>query len=417
MPSQQNQPILERIRRRLAGVLVRLVREEPREVRHTKFVLDWVSSKESIPSTGLWKSLVKRGKRDELKGKQLVKQEANLKSAAGVVQAAIGSNVCLFVAKFTAAMHTGSTALFAEAVHSFADILNESLLLLGIRRSLYTPDDRHPYGFSAERYAWALVSGVGIFFLGCGLSIYNGVLGVFNPPEVQDPFWAFVVLGCCLFFEGGTMLLAARQIYQGARRSGVSFLHHVKRGADPTSVQVLLEDTAGTAGVIIAGSSLALSQHLSMPVLDPIGSIAIGCVLGGVAAFLIRRNISSLIDNSMNPDRLKLVIGILESEGTVRSVHDVKSTCLGPESVRFKAEIELNGAEVARRYLHKNRQQLDLEFDRVLQSSFQSREEVKTFLLKHAGGIVEHVGDEVDRLEYRIQENVPEIKHCDLVIL
>jgi zinc transporter 9 len=46
---------------------------------------------------------------------------------------------------------------------------------VGIQRSVRAPDKEHPYGYLNERYLWALVSGVGIFFVGCGVSVYHGV--------------------------------------------------------------------------------------------------------------------------------------------------------------------------------------------------------------------------------------------------
>lgn len=37
-----------------------------------------------------------------------------------------------------------------------------------------------------------------------------------------------------------------------------------------------------------------------------------------------------------------------------RAVHDVKTTSLGVEKSRFKAEIDFNGREITRSYLQKN---------------------------------------------------------------
>lgn len=37
-----------------------------------------------------------------------------------------------------------------------------------------------------------------------------------------------------------------------------------------------------------------------------------------------------------------------------RSVHDVKATALGVEQSRFKAELDFNGREITRAYLHQN---------------------------------------------------------------
>jgi zinc transporter 9 len=81
-------------------------------------------------------------------------------------------------------------------------VFNESLLMLGLWRSLKKPDVQHPYGFMTEKYAWALVSGVGIFFLGGGVSLYHGISGLLggglDVVDIQPAVWA---LAGCLVFE------------------------------------------------------------------------------------------------------------------------------------------------------------------------------------------------------------------------
>lgn len=51
------------------------------------------------------------------------------------VYAAITGNSVVMVAKFIAFMASGSSAMLSEAIHSFADVSNQSLLALGLSRS------------------------------------------------------------------------------------------------------------------------------------------------------------------------------------------------------------------------------------------------------------------------------------------
>lgn len=117
----------------------------------------------------------------------------------------------------------------------------------------------------------------------------------------------------------------------------------------------------------------------------------------------------------MRPEKLRVIVGTLEADPVVHSVHDVKTTCLGPEWVRFKAEINFNGEEVTRRYIHSHRSILELEFEKL--QSCQSQRDMEVWLRKHGRGVVEQLGAEVDRLEVDIKKRAPEIKHCDLEVL
>ena len=61
------------------------------------------------------------------------------------------------------------------------------------------------------------------------------------------------VLGVTLVLEGFSLLVAVRTVTAGAASHGISFAEFVKRGMDPTSIAVMMEDGAACAGLVIAG--------------------------------------------------------------------------------------------------------------------------------------------------------------------
>lgn len=248
------------------------------------------------------------------------------------------------------------------------------------------------------------------------MSLYHGISGMLFPSEIVDPHIAYAVLGASLFFEGGTMMAALRQVKKSAAQTDVSVKEYVLRGADPTAVQVLLEDTAAVAGVLIAGTSLTLSIYTGNPIYDAAGSVGIGLLLGNVAGFLVKRNVSLLVETSMDSRRVKEVLDILENDPVVRTVHDVKTTSLGPEWARFKAEVQFDGGEVTRRRLESQPSGY-LSSELVKAQGLSSPEELKDFLIAHGEAGIESLAREVDRVESQIQKKVPEVKHCDLEIL
>ena len=71
---------------------------------------------------------------------------------------------------------TGSPTLFAETVHSLADVGNQVLLHVGEVRGRGGARPRASVRARRRRSIfWALVSAVSVFFVGCGINVYHGV--------------------------------------------------------------------------------------------------------------------------------------------------------------------------------------------------------------------------------------------------
>ena len=91
----------------------------------------------------------------------------------------------------------------------------------GISQSLREADASHPYGYATDRYVWSLISGVGIFFLGCGVSTYHGIAGIFSPHEIEHFEIGVGVLALAFVVEGYSLVVALRECKHEARKSGV----------------------------------------------------------------------------------------------------------------------------------------------------------------------------------------------------
>jgi zinc transporter 9 len=118
----------------------------------------------------------------------------------------------------------------------------------------------------------------------------------------------------------------------------------------------------------------------------------------------------------MAASRQSEIVQILQSDPVVMSVHDVKSTSLGPEFARFKAEILFDGEEITRRYLARQ-PQVVAELKKAQIDGKTSSKELEGFLIRQGGRIISSLGSEVDRLERKVTDKRPEVKHIDLEIL
>lgn len=303
------------------------------------------------------------------------------------VGTAIGGNALVMVLKFIAFAFTGSGAMLSEAIHTGADLLNQILLLVGIVRSERRPDERFQYGYGRARFVWALISAVGIFFLGCGVTVYHGVHSLFHPAPLSNLSWAIGVLILSFVIEGAVLWVAYRQLKTAA--AGRPFIAYCRRDADPSAVAVLLEDAAACLGVLIALACVALARVTGSLFWDAAGSITIGLLLGLVATWLIVRNKTLLVGPSVPPEVRDRIRDILKSHPTVREVVEIKSLMLDPGTFDVMASIVFDGARLAP------------------EGGAESPQEF-------AARVVQALGREIDVLERAVQAAIPEVKHLDI---
>ena len=109
------------------------------------------------------------------------------------------------------------------------------------------------------------------------------------------------------------------------------------------------------------------------------------------------------------------VLQILNSDEVVEAVFDSKSELVGPGVYRFKAEIDFNGEVIVRRQLdssgHKMVEKLSAA---ALKQKDVSDKEMISLLRAYGEDVATAMGSEVDRLENKIKQEVPSIKHVDI---
>lgn len=208
------------------------------------------------------------------------------------VKLSIATNTAIALSKGFGWFVTASPTLFAETVHSLADVGNQVLLHVGEVRSHRGPDREHPFGRGQESYFWALVSAVSVFFVGAGVNIYHGIHALLTP-EGGEPFGP-LVLGLLLFalvLESFTFVMAWREL--GGLRALRGNL------TNTTVLAVLLEDAVALIGIVltlvVGGVSYWLGPH---PRFDAAVAIGVGVLLGLMALFLAALNRRLLIDTS-----------------------------------------------------------------------------------------------------------------------
>jgi len=254
-----------------------------------------------------------------------------------VVRIALLTNVIIVLMKAGAAIFTGSSVLLAEAFHSAADTSNEVLLLLGIRLSRRPPDREHPFGYGKEGYFWGFVVSILIFGIGAGLSAFEGIHKILRPHPLSHIWVGYLVLGISALCDFISWRVAFKEFKPLIQRLG--FFGAIKKSKTPAIFIVLLEDTAGLLGVILAFLALSLSQIFENVVFDGLGSIGIGVLLGFVAFLVSRETKSLLIGEAVSEDDLKKIREAIKRVPEVQEVLELLTMHLGPDEVLVNVNV------------------------------------------------------------------------------
>jgi len=300
-------------------------------------------------------------------------EEKEKDGSVGTVLVAGAANLAIAVAKIVAGLLTASSAMLAEGAHSVADTVNQVFLLTALARSRKPADAQHPFGYAMERYFWSLLAAVGIFVLGAGFSIYEGIHSLLHPEPVTHALVAYVVLAVSFLFEGTSWVKAVLQLRREAGDRSVGLFRHVFTTPDPTVKTVAFEDTAALIGILLAAGGLGLHQLTGSGVWDGVASILIGVLLIVVAGALGAQSKRNLIGEAMPQQAREGLVDLLNETPGVDVVVELLTMRLGPDDVLVAARVDVD--------------------DGV------------------SGGELERVADEA---EHRMRERYPEVRHVFL---
>lgn len=266
------------------------------------------------------------------------------------VQRALIGNLCIAIAKLGAWVSCGSSAMLSEFVHSLVDCGNQALLLIGLRQSGIVADRRHPYGYGKSIYFWSLVSALGTFWLGAGVSMRHSIEELFDPSLCDITWHVWGVLGFSLAVDGW-VFGKTLQTLQETQPPNKSLFQHLIKIRDPATLAVLLEDGAACAGIVIASAGLGLTHATGLTIYDGLAGVSISLLLGGMGLMLARMNQHFLLGQTVDADTLAGIENILLRQPAIDNVHSVKSQWNGPDSFSYKAEVDFDGTYLAAKLL------------------------------------------------------------------
>lgn len=323
------------------------------------------------------------------------------------VRRALGGNVVIAGSKLFAFMHSGSSAMLSEFIHSVVDCGNQSLLLVGLRDSGNEADRAHPYGYGKSIYFWALVSALGTFFLGAGVSMTQAVPQLIyggNLHEVTSSVWGVLVFS---FVVDGYVLTKTLMEVKESAPEGTTLFKRIQKLRDPATLAILLEDGAACLGVVMAISGIAATQAFGMPVYDALAGVGISGLLAAMGIILVRVNHKFLLGQAVDKETRVGIEKILLNRRSIDNVNSVQSQWTGPDTFSYKAEVDFDGTFLAAKLMPRYQQ----EFTEAKATLDQ---DLRVLLSWYAEDVMRTVEREVRNVEAEIRREYPGAQYIEL---
>jgi cation diffusion facilitator family transporter len=257
--------------------------------------------------------------------------------STGEIVKSLVVNVVIACAKGVAAAISGSGAMLAETLHSFADCGNQLLLLRGVRSAKRSADATHPLGYGRALYFYSFIVALLLFFGGGVFSINEGIEKVLHPESIESIVVALVILLLSFALEGWSLYGNIREINK--RRGDKHFVRYLRDTKDSDLIVVFGENSAAVLGLLFALGALVLAKETGDGRWDGIGSLAIGLVLVGVATFLAREVKSLILGEAADPEIEQKLAEVAKADPNVERVIRVLTIQQGPGEIVVAAKL------------------------------------------------------------------------------
>lgn len=257
---------------------------------------------------------------------------------------ALGANLAIAAAKTGAAIATGSSAMLAEAIHSYADSGNQGLLLWGMKQAKRPPSPDYPLGWGKAVFFWSFIVALVLFSLGGLFSVYEGWHKLAHPEDLSYPWVAVGILVFGLIAETVSLRACLQEVNKV--RNGRSLWQWFRHSRQSELVVILGEDLAALLGLALAMIAVLITIATGNPMWDALGSIAIGVVLILVAAGIGYEIKGLLIGQSADPETVARLREFVQKQEHVDTVLRILTLQLGT-SVMVALKVKMNAASAA----------------------------------------------------------------------
>ncbi len=242
-------------------------------------------------------------------------------------------NIALLVFKFIAGFVGNSSAMIADAIHSFSDFITDVIVLVFVNISAKPRDTNHDYGHGKYETLATCIVGLFLLFVAFGL-FWSGISQIygyyFEGQELESPGWVALVAAVI-------SILVKEVLYQYTCFVGrqvnsqvviANAWHH--RSDAFSSVGTML----GIGGAILLGDAWR--------VLDPLAAVIVSVFIVKIGLIQTTSALNDLLDKSLPKELEEEILSLLIEDPRVSSPHNLYTRHIGND-ISIEAHIRVDG--------------------------------------------------------------------------
>ncbi|GAB4284476.1 MAG: cation diffusion facilitator family transporter [Deferrisomatales bacterium] len=246
-------------------------------------------------------------------------------------------NIAATVYKVTVGVLGGSSALVADGLHSFTDVIGTSAILVSRGVAGRPADDTHPYGHGKVEFMGSAFIYTVLFFL--SISIFaGGVLMILEGDTDSPKLVTVLAAGVSVFYN--VLMYLMGQCAGRCNNSPALLANSFENRADAIS-----------SVACIVGILLAMYVH---PIFDPIAAMAVGVVIFVNCLEQMKEALSGLMDKALPPEVIERIEEVVLSQEGVSGVEFIKTRPTGTKfwvdvGIRVPGDLDVKASDAVAR--------------------------------------------------------------------
>lgn len=223
-------------------------------------------------------------------------------------------NLFLSVSKVIAGVFGKSSALIADGIHSFSDLMTDGVAIFGDRYALKPADKEHPFGHGKVEYLTCLV--IGAVVLALGLEV------IFSAYQENIIIPNRLVIWVSLFTIFLKFLISRYLLKVGYKQNSEILISSGKESST---------DVISSVFVLLSGILMQFTDTYPMlKYSNFIATIIVGILIVHTGFCVIKENVSFIIGKQEDNNKLEAMIDLIAHEEKVDQVDNLAVIKNGP---------------------------------------------------------------------------------------